>query len=628
MSALRLFAAVLVCFAVLVNASVPEAPPPGAPAVANDNRTAAGELKNKVLIIRLEAVPATWRSEKESGASREVYAFAEVGHAAQIPGPLVRIPEGTDIRAFVTNRIPGVNLKLHGLLTRPADNDAAIDLPSGATHEARFKAGAAGTYFYWATAGALFNQRNGADATLTGAFVIDSPRAETTDDRIFVLSEWLGPVVPEGELRKIAFGINGLSWPHTERLNLDFGKAVTWRVINGTFGAHPMHLHGTFYTVESRGSALRDVHYGSDGRRLVTTEQLEAGGTMTMRWVPDRVGNWLFHCHILGHVSGRMRLADMAPKDREAAEDHHAEHDPMSAMAGLVLGIVVQPGDETAAPDLEPHERKRKTLFLQTTPARYGAEAAYGFSLHDGDAAEPAPQGRRPNLSPPIVVTKGEPVAIVVKNRIPEETSIHWHGIELESFHDGVPGWSGQSPSLMPPVRPGESFEVHFTPPRAGTFIYHTHGHDNRLLASGLYGPLIVLEPGRTFDSATERIVLLGASGPGGQALEINRSTNPLPMELKVGVKHRFRIINITTNFTARVILRAENGAMQWRAIAKDGADLPPDQATTRPARVTIGVGETYDFEYEPTAPGELCLEVARPGANGTISAVSVRVTR
>lgn len=594
-------------------------------AIANDNRTPAAALANKVLTIRLEAVPTIWRPEKQAGPSREVYAFAQEGHTPEIPGPLLRVPEGTELHVVVSNRIPGVNLKIHGLLTRPSDNDATIDLAPGGVHETRFKAGAPGTYFYWGTAGAPFNQRNGPDVALTGAFIVDGSKDEPSDDRIFVLTEWLGPVVPEGELRKVSLAINGLSWPHTDRLLLDFGKPATWRVINGTLGAHPMHLHGTFYTVESRGTAVRDVIYGSEARRLVTTEQLDSGATMMMRWVPDRVGNWLFHCHILAHVSGSMRLADLTPSERGDA-DKHAEHDPMTAMAGLVLGITVKPGDETAAPDLETHGRQRMTLFLRTTPARYGANPAYGFALENGDATEPA--GKASTLSPPIVVTKDQPVAIMVKNRLPEETSIHWHGIELESFHDGVPGWSGQSPSLMPPVRPGETFEVHFTPPRAGTFIYHTHGHDSRQLISGLYGALIVLEPGRKFDPAAERIVLLGGAGPGSQAIEINRSTNPLPIEIKVGVKNRFRFINITTNFTARVTLRADTGPLQWRAIAKDGADLPPDQASVRPARFTIGVGETYDFEYEATTPGELILEVARVGANGTVTSVAVRATR
>ncbi|MGQ0736912.1 MAG: multicopper oxidase domain-containing protein [Acidobacteriota bacterium] len=586
---------------------------------ANDNRTPAGEWRNRVLTLRLEAVAGIWRPELEQGPVREIYAFAEEGKAPQNPGPLIRVAEGTELHVSVRNRLPEP-LKMHGLLQRPADADAFVDIAPGAVHEFTFKAGAPGTYFYWGrTSDIAFNQRRGADSQLNGAFVVDSSRGRTVD-RVFVMTEWFGPVVPTGMPRKVSLAINGRSWPHTERLTLPFGEAVEWRVINATVAPHPMHLHGTFYTVESRGFAVRDVTYGSESRRLATTELMEPGTTMMMRWVPDRVGNWLFHCHILAHVSGDMRRGDMPAG---AHHEDHAEHDPQSAMAGLVLGIFVQPGDETAAPDLEMHERRRMTLYLRNIPARYGAEPGYAFALVEGHAPEPPVTSDAPP-SPVIVVAKGQPVAIRVVNRLAEDTAIHWHGIELESFHDGVPGWSGHSGQVMPPMKPGGTFDVHFTPPRAGTFIYHTHSHGSRQLVGGLYGPLIVLEPGQTFDPATDRIVLIGGAGPGVPAVEMNRSTNPQPAELKVGVKHRFRLINITPNSSVRVTLRGDTGPVQWRAISKDGADLPPNQATSRVARQVLGVGETYDFEYEPAAPGELVLEASR----GTMTSMLLRVVR
>ena len=62
-------------------------------------------------------------------------------------------------------------------------------------------------------------------------------------------------------------------------------------------------------------------------------------------------------------------------------------------------------------------------------------------------------------------------------------------------------------------IEPGRRFMVRFTPPRTGTFIYHTHLHDYRQLSSGLYGPLIVVEPGETFDPATDHVVVLGRRG-------------------------------------------------------------------------------------------------------------------
>ena len=596
--------------------------PPAAPApvVTHDNREPAGATTGKILKVRLEVVPGIWRPEENDGPVREVYAFAVEGGAPNIPGPLLRVPEGTVMHVSVRNRITKT-IKMHGLVPRPTAMDASVDIKPGKALEFRFKAGAPGTYYYWARASdSTFAQRSGDDSQLTGAFIVDATDTDPGADRIFVISEWLGPVTPAGTPRKLTLAMNGRSWPHTERLSLPFGQAVEWRVINASGAPHPMHLHGTFYTVESRGSAVKDDVYGSPNRRLVTTELMMPGTTMMMRWVPDRVGNWLFHCHFLAHVTGRMRDGDAAPG---STYDEHAEHDLGKVMAGLVLGITVQPGDETAAPDLEAHARRRLSVRVQETPDRYGVNSAYGFAVVN-DTALARPYTAEETLSPPIILRKGEPVVIGVTNAIDKAIAIHWHGIELESYNDGVPGWSGQSGQIMPPVEPAKTFDVNFTPPRAGTFIYHTHGHDSRQLVSGMYGALIVLEKGQKFDPSVDHIVLLGGSGPGGPAAEMNRSIKPPPMELKAGVKHRFRFINILPNGNINVSLRG-TGQVQWRAVAKDGADLPPNQAGMRPAAFMISVGETYDFEFEPRSPGDYRLEALR---GGVLTSQAIRVAK
>lgn len=594
-------------------------------AAANDNRRPAGTLRNGTLTLRLEAGLTGWQPEGEAGPTRTVQAFAEEGQTPSIPGPLVRVPEGTDIHIAVRNRLT-VPLRLHGMVSRPASPNTSVEIAPGAIQELRFKSGREGTYFYWAeTSGESFATRRVIDSQLTGAFVIDPPRPEDrVEDRIFVISEWREFPLPVAS--KFSAAINGRSWPHTERLELPFGRPADWRVINGSFGAHPMHLHGTFYTVESRGDAGRDTIYGAAGRRLVTTELMEPGTTMTMRWVPDRVGNWLFHCHILAHVSGEMRLADMTSAEREAAGSH-AEHDIDHAMAGLVIGIKVPPGDETAAPDLDAGAPRRFTIEMIQRRHQYGQADGFGFIISEPPAAAPQPPGEAdaPATSPTLVLTRAQPVVIDLVSRLEAGTQIHWHGIELESYNDGVPGWSGALRQITPLVQPGATYQVRYTPPRAGTFIYHTHAHDKFQLSGGLYGALIVLEPGQSFDPATDRVVLIGGNGPG---LEVNRSTNPPPIDLRVGVRYRFRLINITPNFTAVVSLRGEGTPVQWRAVAKDGADLPPSQATKRPAQQVISVGETYDFEFEPATPGEFRLEVVRRGAAAFLTSAVVRVAR
>jgi len=319
-------------------------------ATANDNREAAGVLKDGVLTLRLVAEEARWRPEGQSDAdpTRTIQAFAEEGKAPQIPGPLVRVPEGTEIRMSVRNAIPGAPMRLYGAMTRPGDPDAFVEIATGATRELRFTAGNPGTYAYLgSTAGgpALAFRFGNVDGPLVGALIVDPASGrEEADDRIFVLAMYLGVPDASGNLTA-SLTINGRSWPYTERQVLPFGRAATWRVINATSDLHPMHLHGTFYTVESLGTYARDTLYDHDSRRLVTTQAMDPGATMNMRWVPDRVGNWLFHCHIQGHVTGDMREADESPAERDAMA--HMPHDIEHSMAGLVLGIKVLPGDET-----------------------------------------------------------------------------------------------------------------------------------------------------------------------------------------------------------------------------------------------------------------------------------------
>ena len=158
--------------------------------------------------------------------------------------------------------------------------------------------------------------------------------------------------------------------------------------------------------------------------------------------------------------------------------------------------------------------------------------------------------------------------------------------------------------------------------------MYHTPWHNFLQLVGGLYGPLIVLPPGQTFDPETDRVVMIGLGGShdSGSPLLLNGSTQPEPLRLKAGLKYRFRLINITPNNpTLQVSLLAGTSPVRWRAVAKDGMDLPPAQALERDARQVVSVGETFDFEFKPAMKGDLRLEVLRPG-NRTLAVTEVQV--
>jgi hypothetical protein len=85
---------------------------------------------------------------------------------------------------------------------------------------------------------------------------------------------------------------------------------------------------------------------------------------------------------------------------------------------------------------------------------------------------------------------------------------------------------------------------------------------------------------------------------------------------------------NATVSVTARSdsvrSLRDDSLVVQWRPLAKDGADLPITFRAPRAARQVIGMGETYDFELTPTVKGLLRLEVR--GGGNLLARVPVRV--
>jgi FtsP/CotA-like multicopper oxidase with cupredoxin domain len=227
---------------------------------------------------------------------------------------------------------------------------------------------------------------------------------------------------------------------------------------------------------------------------------------------------------------------------------------------------------------------------------------------------KPDEKKQPPLLGPPIILTRGEPTEIEVKNQSGNPTAIHRHGIELDSYNDGVPGWSGTSQQITPPIAPGTSFVARFTPPRAGTFIYHTHWHDETAIQNGLYGPLIVVEPGQKFDPDEDRtfVFSVGIYPPLGFMMLINGQPGPDPLPLQTRKRYRFRLINITDEGAdLRVRFLFKGDPASWRVIAKDGADLPPGQVVSSPADMFLPVGSTCDVEITLEKPGVLGLQIS-----------------
>jgi FtsP/CotA-like multicopper oxidase with cupredoxin domain len=617
-------------------------------ALPNPNVTPAGKLRSGVLRIDLEARLAMWHPNGDSLPGIVVEAFGERGKRPLTPGPFIRVPAGTEVRASVRNALERDTVTFYFPAAEPSDS---LVIPPGGRRELRARVPRPGTFSYYAATSTPLARKLGLGGILAGAVVVDSVGAKPNRDRVFLLLSTsdsadpaLGFPIPERSVRSI----NGRSWPHTERLKLAVGDTVRWRLVSVGNDVHPMHLHGFYFRVDAihrpRG---RDSGTETPGRWVVT-ERMSAFSTMSITWVPERAGNWLFHCHFQRHVAPHGRLNVVGPNGERqriaapvataAAGGDHANH-AASGMAGLAVGIEVLPRAGVAAP--EAPAGRRHLRLVATRDSRFpDSVPAMRYALDGPGSVEPP--ATRAAISPTIRLARGEPVAITIINRLREPTAIHWHGIELESYFDGVAGFSGAAPRLTPIILPGDSFEARFTPPRSGTFIYHSHADEIRQHRAGLVGALIVEDSGAdrrpddlifVIKSAREK-----SSPTDPSPVEINGTIDPDTVVLRAGHAYRLRFIGMQVRFpnaTLSLTTRPDSSSanlpdslvVAWRPVAKDGATIPAGSEKPRRAQQIVSMGETYDFEFVPARAGNLRLEVRNAGPEGRLlGRVPIRV--
>jgi Multicopper oxidase len=194
---------------------------------------------------------------------------------------------------------------------------------------------------------------------------------------------------------------------------------------------------------------------------------------------------------------------------------------------------------------------------------------------------------------------------------------VHWHGIELESYYDGVAGFAGEGKRIAPAIEPGGSFEARFTPPRSGTFIYHTHIDEVRQQQAGLSGALLVVDSLESYDPEHDLVLLVTVprKDANSDVVLLNGSSTPAARQMTAGQHYRLRFINVhTARPSMRMRLLRESSLLSWKARAKDGMDLPVDQRLEGPSEIQMGNGETYDFDFVPSGTGDIRLDVTNAG--------------
>ena len=210
---------------------------------------------------------------------------------------------------------------------------------------------------------------------------------------------------------------------------------------------------------------------------------------------------------------------------------------------------------------------------------------------------------------PTIEVVEGDRVRMFVTNRLPEHTSMHWHGQRLPNGMDGVAGLN------QPPIKPGQTFVYEFVAQRAGTFMYHPHADETTQMAMGMMGFWVTHPKDPNFMRVDrDYVFLLNAFdiSPGSYTpkvstmLDFNLWTfnsrafpGTDPMVARLGERVRIRVGNLTmTNHPIHI------HGHEFVVVGTDGGWTSPG---SRWPEVTtdIAVGQMRAIEFTAAAPGD-----------------------
>ena len=263
-----------------------------------------------------------------------------------------------------------------------------------------------------------------------------------------------------------------------------------------------------------------------------------------------------------------------------------------------------RPGDVAVAPESGPGSGRPEsflpgvargdgTIFANYEKAPDGAKvfkleaAPYTWNVAPGVKKQAvAFNGTVPG--PTLRVIEGEKVRVIVTNKMPEGTAVHWHGMVLPHKMDGVPGVT------QAPIEPGQSMTYEFVATATGTHWYHSHWNGDQV-GKGLYGSLEVVP--RTGDRAVDRDYRLFI-GDSNLGFVINGRMYPStePLKAKVGEKIRIRITP-----TGELSHPFHLHGQPFQLVAQDGFDLPQPQTMDT---LLISTAQTFDIVTVALAPG------------------------
>jgi len=212
---------------------------------------------------------------------------------------------------------------------------------------------------------------------------------------------------------------------------------------------------------------------------------------------------------------------------------------------------------------------------------------------------------------PTLRFNEGDRVRINVTNRLPETTTVHWHGLILPNVMDGP------ARVTQDPIENGGIYRYEFTAVQSGTFFYHSHDHVDRQQALGLYGAMLI-EPSRPEPALVadheytiqlqEWLMREGITYPampmeGGMPnyFTINGRAYPSTdtIHMKVGETVKVRFIGSNSGFIHPMHIHGG----PFEVVARDGETLAPGQRFLADT-INVGPGQRYDVIWKALKPG------------------------
>ena len=225
---------------------------------------------------------------------------------------------------------------------------------------------------------------------------------------------------------------------------------------------------------------------------------------------------------------------------------------------------------------------------------------------------------------PRIAVRQGDRVRLNVTNRLPEPTTVHWHGFVLPNEMDGP------AEITQEPIEPGGTYRYEFTVEQQGTYFYHSHAEPDRQQALGMYGAFIVepadpsIDAGYDYDhdvvvmlqewlereGLTYPAMLIEGALPNFFTINGKAYPDTDPIRMRVGERVRVRVRFIGSNNNFVHPMHIHGGP--FTVVQIDG-NIVPEAARQDLDTVNVGPGQRYDVIWEARRPGKWLLHCHIP---------------